>query len=200
MCNFSHGTIRTRECELFAVVAIITNLSNVNVGTRVAGHTKITERQFGKYICKLSFLRLTIMLRFCLTARAIIVKQWTVQNNEEQEQVCKSFVSHEEQCWTDADLPSGRCNPFGLVDATHTNWNEAEVGRAAWINLTITSVTRMSSILMHFYFFVRQMCNIIVIDVLFLIVLVRVDQLPELIWILNLRSNVSFDFLLFDFS
>lgn len=94
------------------------------------------------------------MLRLCLTARVVIVKQWTVQNNEEQEQVCKGFVSHEEQCWTDADLPGGRCYPSGLVYATHANWNEAKIGRTAWIKLSITSVTWMSSILMHFYSFV----------------------------------------------
>lgn len=58
----------------------------------------------------------------------------------------------------------------------------------------------MSSILMQLHFFVRQMGDIVVIDVLLLIILIRIYQLPELIWVFYFRSYIRPYFLLLNFS
>lgn len=135
-----------------------------------------------------------------LSARTVIVKEGTVQNYEEEEKICKSFVSHEKKGRTNSDFSGGRRDPFGLVDAAHANRNEANVSRAARVDPTCGSVTWMSPILVHLNFFVRQVSDVVVIDVLLFIVLVGINQLPELVRVIDLWSDVGFDLLLFDFS
>lgn len=61
------------------------------------------------------------------------------------------------------------------------------------------SIARMSPVLVELDSLVGQVSNPVIINILLLVFLVGVNQLPELVRVFNLRSDISFDFLLLDF-